>query len=189
MLYEQETEIPRVMRIGIIVFGGLNSMNPSGHTVLITGGATGIGFAIARTFHAAGNRVVVVGRREDKLAAAAAALPGINTCAADVSSAVDRETLVRTYSNISILVNNAGIQNIVPILESTPHDIENEIDVNFLSPVLLCRAFLPLLLQREVCSYRQCVLRASPCSQTGCFDLLCIQGCLAQLLEDFALAT
>jgi uncharacterized oxidoreductase len=149
MLYEQETEIPRVMRIGIIVFGGLNSMNPSGHTVLITGGATGIGFAIARTFHAAGNRVVVVGRREDKLAAAAAALPGINTCAADVSSAVDRETLVRTYSNISILVNNAGIQNIVPILESTPHDIENEIDVNFLSPVLLCRAFLPLLLQRE----------------------------------------
>ena len=57
-------------------------MNPSGHTVLITGGATGIGFAIAKKFHAEGNRVIVVGRREQKLAAAAAALPGISTCAA-----------------------------------------------------------------------------------------------------------
>jgi uncharacterized oxidoreductase len=124
-------------------------MNPLGHTVLITGGATGIGFAIAKRFHAAGNRVIVVGRREDKLAAAAAALPGISTCAADVSSTADRERLIATYSDVSILVNNAGIQNIAPILESTPRDIEHELDVNFLTPVLLCRAFLPLLLQRE----------------------------------------
>ena len=124
-------------------------MKPSGHTVLITGGATGIGFAIAKKFHAAGNRIVIVGRREDKLAAAAAVLPGVRTCVADVSSAVDRERLVSAYADISILVNNAGIQNIVPILESSPHDIEHEIDVNFLSPVLICRVFLPLLLQRE----------------------------------------
>jgi short-subunit dehydrogenase involved in D-alanine esterification of teichoic acids len=124
-------------------------MNPSGHTVLITGGATGIGFAIAKKFYAAGNRVIVVGRRKGKLAAAAAALPGIDTCAADVSSAADRDSLVATYSDASILVNNAGIQNIVPILESTPRDIEHELDVNFLSPVLLCRAFLPLLLRRQ----------------------------------------
>ncbi len=124
-------------------------MNPFGHTVLITGGATGIGFALAKKFHAAGNSVIVVGRSEEKLAAAAAALPGISTCAADVSSVVDRERLVNTYADVSILINNAGIQNIAPILQSTPHDIEHELDVNFLSPVLLCRAFLPLLLQRE----------------------------------------
>jgi len=129
--------------------GRHSSMNSSGHTVLITGGATGIGFAIAKKFHASGNRVIVVGRSEQKLAAAAAALPGISTCAADVSSVTDRARLVTTYSEVSILVNNAGIQNVVPILESSPHDIEHELDVNFLSPVLLCRAFLPLLLQRE----------------------------------------
>jgi len=124
-------------------------MNPSGHTVLITGGATGIGFALAKKFHAAGNRVIVVGRSQERLAAAGAALPGITTCAADVSSPADRERLVATYSDVSILINNAGIQNIVPVIDSTPHDIEQELDVNFLSPVLLCRAFLPLLLQRE----------------------------------------
>lgn len=76
-------------------------------------------------------------------------MPGIGTCVADVSSAADRATLVSRYPDISILVNNAGIQNIVPISESTPQDIEHELSVNFLSPVLLCRAFLPLLLQRE----------------------------------------
>lgn len=124
-------------------------MDPSDHTVLITGGATGIGFALAKKFHASGSRVIVVGRSPDKLAAAAAALPGIATCAADVSSVADRERLLATYSDVSILINNAGIQTIVPILGSTPHDIAYELDVNFLSPVLLCRAFLPLLLQRE----------------------------------------
>lgn len=124
-------------------------MNPADHTVLITGGATGIGFAIAKKFHASGNRVIVVGRSEQKLAVAAAALPGISTCSADVSSVADRARLVDTYPDVSILINNAGLQNIVPILDSTPQDIEHELVVNFLSPVLLCRTFLPLLLQRE----------------------------------------
>jgi uncharacterized oxidoreductase len=116
---------------------------------MVTGGATGIGFAIAKKFHASGNRVIVVGRSEQKLAVAAAALPGISTCSADVSSVADRARLVDTYPDVSILINNAGVQNIVPILDSAPQDIEHELDVNFMSPVLLCRAFLPLLLQRE----------------------------------------
>ncbi len=124
-------------------------MEYTGHVVLITGGATGIGFALAKKFHTSGNRVIIVGRSEHKLAKAAAALPGIRTCAADVSSIADRERLLAMYPDVSVLINNAGIQNIVPILESTPHDIEYELEVNFLAPVLLCRTFLPLLLQRE----------------------------------------
>lgn len=124
-------------------------MKHTGHVVLITGGATGIGFALAKKFHAAGNRVIIVGRSREKLAAAVGALPGISTCAADVSCVEDCERLVSTYSDISILINNAGIQNIMTILDSTPHDIEHELTVNFLAPVLLCRAFLPHLLQRE----------------------------------------
>ncbi len=124
-------------------------MECSGHTVLITGGATGIGFALAKKFHAAGNRVVAAGRDPQKLTAAAAILPGIGTCVADVTLAADRQMLITEHSDISILINNAGIQNISPILDLTPQQIEHELNVNFLSPVLLCQAFLPLLLQRE----------------------------------------
>lgn len=47
------------------------------------------------------------------------------------------------------MINDAGIQNIVPVLESTTHDIEYELDVNVLAPVRLSRTFLPLLLRRK----------------------------------------
>ncbi|OGA44266.1 MAG: hypothetical protein A3G24_15070 [Betaproteobacteria bacterium RIFCSPLOWO2_12_FULL_62_13] len=123
-------------------------MNHTHHTVVITGGATGIGFALAERFHSAGNRVILVGRSEASLAKAASALPGVEAFAADVSVAQDRERLVGRFPDISILVNNAGIQVNTPIAESKPEDIEHELSVNFLAPVLLCRAFLPVLAQR-----------------------------------------
>ena len=117
--------------------------------VLITGGATGIGFALARKFHLAGNRVIIVGRSENALLKAAGLLSGVETRVADVSAAADRERLVAEFPDISILVNNAGLQVIAPIIESTPQDIEYELTVNFLAPVLLCRAYLPHLVQRK----------------------------------------
>lgn len=125
-------------------------MTPTRHTVLITGGATGIGFAIARKFHAAGNRVILAGRSEIALSKAADALPGAETHAADVSSSQDRERLVNRFPDITILVNNAGIQVNKTIAESTQQDIEQEFNVNFLAPVLLSRAYLPRLLQQPV---------------------------------------
>jgi len=117
--------------------------------VLITGGATGIGFALARKFHSAGNRVIIVGRSENALSKAANSLSGIETRVADVSVASDRERLVAEFPDISILVNNAGLQVIAPIIESAPQDIEYELTVNFLAPVLLWRAYLPHLVQRR----------------------------------------
>ena len=117
--------------------------------VLITGGATGIGFALARKFHLAGNRVIIVGRSEKALSNAAGLLSGVETRVADVSAASDRERLVSEFPDISILVNNAGLQVIAPIIESAPQDIEYELTVNFLAPVLLCRAYLPHLVQRK----------------------------------------
>lgn len=127
----------------------INIMHTTGHTVLITGGASGIGFALAEKFHAAGNRVIVVGRNQDALAKAAAALPGIITRVADISLAEDRQQLVTEFSDISILVNNAGVQYNLPLGESSDHEIEYELNVNFLAPVLLSRAFLPHLQERE----------------------------------------
>ena len=124
-------------------------MHTTGHTVLITGGASGIGFALAEKFHTAGNRVIVVGRTKETLAKAAAALPGITTEVADVSVPADREHLVAKFSDLSILVNNAGMQHNLPIAESSGDEIEYELNVNFLAPVLLSRAFLPHLLERK----------------------------------------
>lgn len=124
-------------------------MKTSNNTVLITGGGSGIGFALAEKFHAAGNRVIVVGRNEAALSKAAAALPGLTTRVADVSIAADRDKLAAEFSDVSILVNNAGIQINTPISEASPADIEHELHINFLAPVLLCRLFLPHLRKKE----------------------------------------
>jgi short-subunit dehydrogenase involved in D-alanine esterification of teichoic acids len=123
-------------------------MQTNQHSVLITGGATGIGLAIARKFHAAGNRVILVGRSQAMLEQAASALPGVEICSADVAVAADRERLVRDYPGIDVLVNNAGMQVNGNIIDLQPADIEREMSVNFLAPVLLSQAFLPLLLRR-----------------------------------------
>ena len=85
-------------------------MIPTQHTVLITGGATGIGFALAKKFHAAGNRVILVGRREDALRQAVEQLSGeqlsgslhdngarCGYAVADVSQAEDRARLAAQF--------------------------------------------------------------------------------------------
>ena len=133
-------------------------MTPTQHTVLITGGATGIGFALAKKFHAAGNRVILVGRREDALRQAAEQLSGeqlsgslhdtgarCGYAVADVSQAEDRARLAAQFPETSILINNAGIQFTKRLDEQTDDEIAQEIAVNLTAPVQLTRAFLPML--------------------------------------------
>ena len=133
-------------------------MLPTQHTVLITGGATGIGFALAKKFHAAGNRVILVGRREDALRQAVEQLSGeqlsgslhdngarCGYAVADVSQAEDRARLAAQFPETSILINNAGIQFTKRLDEQTDDEIAQEIAVNLTAPVQLTRAFLPML--------------------------------------------
>ncbi len=128
-------------------------MTPTQHTVLITGGATGIGFALAKKFHAAGNRVILVGRREDVLRQAVEQLSGslhdngarCGYAVADVSQAEDRARLAAQFPETSILINNAGIQFTKRLDEQTDDEIAQEIAVNLTAPVQLTRAFLPML--------------------------------------------
>ena len=65
----------------------------SGNAALVTGGASGIGLAIARRLLRAGSRVIVCGRREEKLREAAAANPGLETRVCDLARAGEREAL------------------------------------------------------------------------------------------------
>lgn len=128
-------------------------MNPNGHTVLITGGATGIGFALAKRFYTAGNHVILVGRRQDALQEAQAKLSGspnphgasCRTAAADITRAADRERLLRDFPETDILINNAAIQFTKPFAEQSEAEIEQELAVNLTAPLLLTRLFLPHL--------------------------------------------
>lgn len=88
-------------------------MQISDNTVLITGGASGIGFALARRFLDAGNRVIACGRREAKLREAQGIDARLETLGADVSTEAGRTSLVEQaltqFPDLNVLVNNAGI--------------------------------------------------------------------------------
>jgi len=121
-------------------------MKLSGNTILITGGASGIGFAFAERFVASGNVVIICGRREDKLAEAKQRLPDIHTRLCDVASESERQSLfgwaTAEFPDLNVLVNNAGIQRRVNIAESEDWTAtESEIAINLSAPIHLARLF------------------------------------------------
>ncbi len=130
-------------------------MKTSGNTVLITGGATGIGFALAEAFVNAGNKVLICGRRRAKLEEAEAKLPQIRVRQCDLSRTEDHESLyswVKDESeDLNILVNNAGIQRAVDMREGAPDLLrgEDEVRVNFIAPIHLSAYFAPLLMDKN----------------------------------------
>jgi uncharacterized oxidoreductase len=130
-------------------------MELSSHTVLITGGASGIGLALAERFLRSGSDVIVCGRREHTLREAQARLPKLSTRVCDVSSERDRAALfnwtVAEFPRLNVLVNNAGIQNRTRIADAA-HDWERtrqEIAINLDAPVHLSALFIPHLLAQQ----------------------------------------
>jgi uncharacterized oxidoreductase len=130
-------------------------MKIKGNTILITGGATGIGFSLAEAFVDAGNEVIICGRRENKLKEAKDKLPQIHTRVCDLSKGKERKSLYdwvsSNFKDINILVNNAGIQRMVNLRKGTRDlfDGEDEIEINLTAPVHLSAYFIPLLLKRK----------------------------------------
>ncbi|VVB89359.1 L-rhamnose 1-dehydrogenase (NADP(+)) [uncultured archaeon] len=130
-------------------------MKINDNTILITGGATGIGFALAEAFVKEGNEVIICGRRENKLEEAKSKLPQIHTRVCDLTKDKEREALynwVKTdFKDINVLVNNAGIQRMVDFKKgiSSLTEGENEIDINLTAPIHLSAYFIPLLLKQK----------------------------------------
>jgi uncharacterized oxidoreductase len=129
-------------------------MNLRNRTVLITGGATGIGLALAKRFALSGNKVIICGRREERLEAARRELPSVITIHADIASEDDRlrlfQTVVSNHPEIDVLVNNAGIQNRPPPVNK-PQDFkayQHEITTNLEAPVHLSLLFVRHLTQK-----------------------------------------
>jgi uncharacterized oxidoreductase len=119
----------------------------------VTGGASGIGLALAERFLASGNHVIVCGRRESRLAEVNAKYPAIQTRVCDLADPREREDLVTwvtaTFPALNMLVNNAGIQRRVRIAEERDWEAtREEIAINFEAPLHLTMLLLPHLMKQ-----------------------------------------
>jgi uncharacterized oxidoreductase len=127
-------------------------MQMAGNTILITGGGSGIGRALAEAFHAKGNRVIIAGRRKALLDEVVAANAGMKAIVFDIDS-VDgiktvSEKITRDYPDLNIVIHNAGIMKAENLLAGQVEDAEAIITTNLLGPIRLTAALLPLLVKQ-----------------------------------------
>jgi uncharacterized oxidoreductase len=128
-------------------------MLTKGQTVLITGGASGIGLALAERFLEAKNTVIICGRRRDRLEEARARHSALRTRVCDVADPAQRVALrdwaVREFPELNVLVNNAGVQQRLDL--RTPQDWEAlraELAINLDAPIHLANLFAGHFLAR-----------------------------------------
>ena len=105
-------------------------MDISGNTVLITGGATGIGYAFAEYFLKTGNKIIICGRREERLLEAKKKHPEFQIKVCDVAKEADRNSLAEwatsNFDTLNILVNNAGVQRDVDFTKGVSEFLSGE---------------------------------------------------------------
>ncbi|MBD2629271.1 SDR family oxidoreductase [Trichormus variabilis] len=126
-------------------------MQLTGNTVLITGGASGIGLALARKFLCTNNKVIIINRNQQKLASVKAALPDITIEQADITDVQTLEHITQKYSQINILINNAGIQYNYDFTDRkiSPDLIDRELRTNLIAPLQLILLMIPHLLIKQ----------------------------------------
>lgn len=119
----------------------------AGKVVIVTGGAQGIGRAIAKAFHCAGASVVLVDRDAAQGTKAAEAMPGARLVEADLAdeAAIARvaRDIEQLYGRVDVLVNNAGIELDLPFDQVTAEGWGRVMAVNLRAPFLLTQALVP----------------------------------------------
>ncbi|WP_426196437.1 SDR family oxidoreductase [Massilia sp. DWR3-1-1] len=125
-------------------------MHISDNTILITGGGSGIGRALAEAFQRAGNDVIIAGRRQDALDTVLAANPGMHAAVLDIedgaSIAPFAAALLARFPRLNVVIHNAGIMRPEKLIEGGLDTAEHTIATNLLGPIRLNDALLPQLL-------------------------------------------
>lgn len=129
-------------------------MQTTGNTILITGGTSGIGRALAEAFHERGNQVIVTGRRQHLLDELTRTHPGMRGIQLGVQdpAALDAfaNDIRNRFPNLNVLVNNAGISR-AENLAADPVDFSvsrSIIETNVLAVLHLTAALLPALIRQ-----------------------------------------
>ena len=135
-------------------------MNPANAKVLITGGAGGIGGAIASELLSRGAAVLLVDRDAAALERAVQRFvrygDRVGTFAADLTNAADRKLICDTAAEwrggVNVLVNNAGINHFRMFEDQPPEQLDLALAINVQAPIHLCQGMLPQLRrQPEAC--------------------------------------
>lgn len=131
-------------------------MKLNGNTILITGGASGIGLEMASRLLERDNSVIITGRNKEKLKSAKEKLPKLHTIQSDVSSEKEIESLyqevIKRFPNLNVLINNAGVMRVVNFHEthSSLTYFTREININLIGSIWMTKQFIPHLKKQPV---------------------------------------
>jgi gluconate 5-dehydrogenase len=131
-----------------------NPFSLNGEIALITGGGSGLGLGMAKSFVAAGAKVILVGRRDDVLKKAAKSLGKAAAFEThDITQLDTAEELVRRaekhFGKITILVNNAGIHLKKPAVEISTAEFQSVFQTHVAAAFALTKAVLPGMMKRK----------------------------------------
>lgn len=132
-------------------------MSANMRKILIIGATSGLGEGFARRLHAQGKRLIITGRRQDRLDGISSSIGTsdnpVETLQWDISDLsgipTTAEKILKTYPDLDTIFVNAGLQRVPQFDDpSSTSDVEliNEITTNVTAPVLLARAFIPHLI-------------------------------------------
>ncbi len=126
-------------------------MNFDNSTILITGGNSGIGRALAEALAARGARIIIAGRNKGRLAEVVSANPGMSAYELDVTSAEEIQAvaskIVAKHPDLNAVIHNAGIlpyENVLAERYDT-EIVETVISTNLMAPIRLTAELLPHL--------------------------------------------
>ncbi|KJD38025.1 short-chain dehydrogenase [Paenibacillus polymyxa] len=129
-------------------------MKLTGNTIFITGGGSGIGRALAIALHKLGNKVIISGRRKERLEETIKANPGMSAVELNVQDPASIEAaakqLIEEYPDLNVLINNAGIiqsDNAAGVIDEDV--LISTVTTNLLGPIRLTSAFIEHLKSKE----------------------------------------